>query len=242
MTNAIILSAGQGKRLLPLTESRPKCLLPVAGRTILQWQIDALFKAKIANVYIITGFNSGLVEEAISAGFNDYQSRIDIVFNPFYTVSDNLASCWLAQQAMEKDFILLNGDTLFEPALLERVLQSPTAPVTLTVDQKDRYDGDDMKVELENDRVKSVSKALTKNQTHAESIGLVYFRDNGPELFRQRLNEQIKQDNGLKLWFLSVIDSLAKQALIRACSINGHRWCEIDFINDLEMAEVLFLE
>jgi len=217
-------------------------MLPVSGKTILEWQIYALFEVKIDNVFIITGFNSGLVEESIRGRFNDYQSRLNLVFNPFYLVSDNLASCWLAQHAMEKDFILLNGDTLFEPSLLEHVLQSPTAPVTLAVDQKDQYDGDDMKVELENDRVKSVGKVLTKNQTHAESIGLLYFRENGPELFKRQLNEQIKQDNGLKLWFLSVVDSLAKQSLVRACSINGHRWCEIDFINDLEIAETVFSE
>ncbi len=240
MTNAVILSAGQGKRLLPLTASRPKCMLAVAGKTILQWQLDSLCKANIERIFIVTGFNSDLVEESVPGQYRDCQSRIHIVFNPFYRVCDNLASCWLARHAMEEDFLLINGDTLFETALLEHVLKSPTAPITLTVDQKEHYDGDDMKVELAGSRVKSVSKALTESQTQAESIGLLYFRENGPALFRQQLHKQIKQDDALTRWFLSVIDALARQSFVHACSINGHRWCEIDFIHDLKIAERLF--
>ena len=63
MTNAIILSAGQGKRLLPLTETRPKSMLAVAGKPILEWQVQALLAARIDKLSIITGFNSGLIEE-----------------------------------------------------------------------------------------------------------------------------------------------------------------------------------
>ena len=124
MVNAIILSAGQGKRLLPLTESRPKCMLPVAGKTILEWQVQTLLAANIDKLFIITGFNTELVEEHINKQFSNDLARINIVFNPFYRVSDNLASCWMARHVMDEDFILLNGDTLFEPALLDTVLAS----------------------------------------------------------------------------------------------------------------------
>ena len=236
MTNAIILSAGQGKRLLPLTETYPKCMLPVAGRTILEWQVRALLAAGIGKLFIITGFNSDLVEEHINDRFGADLDRINIVFNPFYNVSDNLASCWMARHAMDEDFILLNGDTLFEPALLDTVLRSPAAPVTLTIDYKDSYDNDDMRVELHDSMVKAVGKTLPDEHTMAESIGLLYFRSEGPGLFRDHLDRQMKQGSSLRLWFLSVVDMLAKQSLVRACSINGHRWCEIDFKRDLEKA------
>ena len=237
MTNAIILSAGQGKRLLPLTETRPKSMLSVAGKPILEWQVQALLAAKIDRLSIITGFNSGLIEEHINDRFGADLDRINIVFNPFYSVSDNLASCWMARHAMDEDFLLLNGDTLFEPALLDTVLNSPAAPVTLTIDYKDRYDNDDMRVELEDSMVRAVSKTLPDEHTMAESIGLLYFRSNGPALFRDHLDRQMKQGSGLRLWFLSVVDALARQSLVRACSINGQRWCEIDFKRDLENAE-----
>ena len=241
MTNAIILSAGQGKRLLPLTEARPKCMLHVAGKSILEWQVQALLAAQIDKLFIITGFNSDLVEAHIHDRFGAEQERINIVYNPFFSISDNLASCWMARHAMDGDFILLNGDTLFEPALLDTVLQSPPAPVTLTVDYKDSYDNDDMRVELHDSMVKAVSKTLPDEHTMAESIGLLYFRGEGPALFREHLDRQMKQGTGLRLWFLSVVDALAKQSLVRACSINGHRWCEIDFKRDLENAERVML-
>lgn len=241
MTNAIILSAGQGKRLLPLTEARPKCMLHVAGKSILEWQVQALLAAQIDKLFIITGFNSDLVEEHIHDRFGAERERINIVYNPFFSISDNLASCWMARHAMDGDFILLNGDTLFEPSLLDTVLRSTPAPVTLTVDYKDRYDNDDMRVELNGSMVKAVSKTLPDEHTMAESIGLLYFRDEGPVLFREHLDRQMKQGTGLRLWFLSVVDALARQSLVRACSINGHRWCEIDFKRDLDNAEKIML-
>ena len=241
MTNAIILSAGQGKRLLPLTEARPKCMLRVAGKTILEWQVQALLSAQIDKLFIITGFNSEMVEEHIQDRFGADENRINIVYNPFYSISDNLASCWMARHAMDGDFILLNGDTLFEPSLLDTVLRSTPAPVTLTVDYKDRYDNDDMRVELQDTMVKNVGKTLPDEHTMAESIGLLYFRGEGPALFRTQLDRQMKQGDGLRLWFLSVVDTLAKQSLVKACSINGHRWCEIDFKRDLDNAEQIML-
>lgn len=241
MTNAVILSAGQGKRLLPLTESRPKCMLPVAGRTILEWQVRTLLAADINKLFIITGFNSDLVEDHVNDRFGADMDRINIIFNPFYGVSDNLASCWMARRAMAGDFILLNGDTLFEPALLDAVLKSPEAPVTLTIDYKDSYDNDDMRVELRDSMVTAVSKTLPDEHTMAESIGLLYFRGDGPALFRDRLDRQMKRGDGLRLWFLSVVDGLAGESLVQACSINGHRWCEIDYKRDLEKAEDVVL-
>ncbi len=237
MTNAIILSAGQGKRLLPLTEARPKCMLPVAGTTILEWQVQTLLAADINKLFIITGFKSNLVEECVNNRFGADRDRINIVYNPFYAVSDNLASCWMARHAMTGDFILVNGDTLFEPALLDTVLKSPEAPITLTIDYKDRYDNDDMRVELQDSMVKAVGKTLPDEHTMAESIGLLYFRGAGPALFSQCLDRQMKQGDGLRLWFLSVVDDLAGQSLVRACSIAGRRWCEIDFKKDLDRAE-----
>ena len=214
-------------------------MLPVAGKTILEWQVQTLLAGKIDKLFIITGFNAELVEEHINKQFSNDLARINMLFNPFHRVSDNLASCWMARHVMDEDFILLNGDTLFEPSLLDTVLNSPPAPVTLTIDYKDSYDDDDMRVELHDSLVKSVSKTLTDDQTRAESIGLLYFRENGPALFRDHLNRQMKQGEGLRLWFLSVIDLLAKQSLVRSCSINGHRWCEIDFKKDLEDAEAV---
>lgn len=237
---AIILSAGQGRRLLPLTENSPKCLLPVAEKPVLAWQIDALLASGIDEIIIVAGFQVGLIEALLHDQYADH-AHIRIVFNPFYEVADNLASCWLARDAMNGEFLLLNGDTVIEPALVSQVLNSLVAPITLSVDFKESYDADDMKVQLGADGwVKQVSKIVPPPEIDAESIGLTYFRGEGAAEFRQAIEEALRHPAELKSWYLSIIDKLADQHLVNACSVQGYRWCEIDFIEDLSRAGMLF--
>ncbi len=239
---AIILSAGQGRRLLPLTENMPKCLLPVSEKPVLAWQIDALLAVDINDITIITGFQVALIEALLQQRYANYP-KIKILFNPFYEVADNLASCWIARAEMHGDFLLLNGDTVIESALLSKVLNSEPAPITLSVDDKDTYDADDMKVQLDADRwVKQVSKIVPPHQVNAESIGLIYFRGQGVHMFRDAVEVALRHPAELKSWYLSIIDRLAQQHLVNSCSIKGFRWCEIDFIEDLARAGIIFSE
>ena len=237
---AIILSAGQGRRLLPLTEDLPKCLLPVAGKPVIEWQIDALLAVGIDEITIVAGFHVDLVEALLKQRYGNYP-QIKIFFNPFFEAADNLASCWLVRAMMDDNFLLLNGDTLFDVALIAKVLESKSSPIPLIVDVKNNYDSDDMKVQLDGDGwVKQVSKLLPANEIDAESIGLIYFREQGPQQFSEALEKALRQPARLKSWYLSIIDELADQKLVNSCSIAGHRWCEIDFIEDLAKAGMLF--
>ena len=118
---AVILSAGQGKRLLPLTADMPKCLLPFAGRSILEWQIRALAANGVGEVFVVTGFKTEAVEEAIAA-MPDIGPMVRVILNPFYAVADNVGSCYVARGEMEGEFILMNGDTLMGPDVIGRAL------------------------------------------------------------------------------------------------------------------------
>jgi len=241
-TKAVILSAGQGRRLLPFTENSPKCLLPISGKTIIEWQIDALLSTGIEEISIVTGFQAGLVEALLQQRYPDHK-QIRTIFNPFFEVADNLASCWIARSVMDCDFLLLNGDTVFDVSLLTQVLESESAPITLSIDYKKIYDADDMKVELdEKGWVKHVNKTLPKNRIDAESIGLIYFRSNGPKLFCDAVEEALRYPAELKSWYLTIIDALAGKHLVNVCAISGHRWCEIDYSSDLTKAQELFSE
>ncbi len=238
---AIILSAGQGRRLLPLTENTPKCLLPVSGIPVIEWQIDALLACGIKEITIVAGFQAGLIETLLQQHYTDDTLLINVLFNPFFEVADNLASCWLARSIMNRDFLLLNGDTVIESALVTQVLDSEPAPITLSIDYKNTYDADDMKVQLDaHGWVQQVSKILPVNQIDAESIGLVYFRALGPQYFREAVESALRHPAELKSWYLSIIDKLAKKHWVNSCSVAGHRWCEIDFIEDLARASMLF--
>lgn len=241
-TKAVILSAGQGRRLLPLTENSPKCLLPISGKTIIEWQIDALLAAGIEEISVVTGFQTGLVEALLQQRYPGHK-QISTLFNPFFEVADNLASCWIARSVMDCDFLLLNGDTVLDVPLLIQVLESKPAPITLSIDYKKTYDADDMKVQLdEKGLVKHVNKTLPKDQIDAESIGLIYFRSNGPLLFRDAVEEALRYPTELKSWYLTIIDALAGKHLVNVCAVSGHRWCEIDYASDLIKAQELFSE
>src|SRR5215470_13897328 len=238
---AVILSAGQGSRLLPLTADRPKCLLPLGPKSLIEWQIDILSRCGVDEVVVVLGFRATLVE-AVLAKLARPELRIRTLFNPFYNVADNLGSCWLARNEMAGDFLLLNGDTLFESAVVERLLDSPAAPITVTIDRKAAYDADDMKVHLEGTRLLDIGKTLPRAITDGESIGLLLFRGAGPELFVEATERALRTAEGLKSFYLRVIDQLAKSHRVETATIEGLAWGEVDYPADLQRAEQLVVE
>jgi choline kinase len=142
---------------------------------------------------------------------------------------------------MDHDFLLLNGDTIFDKALLIQVLNSASTPITLSVSHKPSYDTDDMKVQLdENGWVRHVSKNLSAGQIDCESIGLIFFRERGPQLFSNAVEDALRDQARLNCWYLSIVDALASRQLVSTCPVPGHLWCEIDFAGDLARAEALF--
>ncbi len=231
----IILSAGQGKRLLPLTSKTPKCLLDICGKTLLEWQVETLTREHIDDIVVVTGYGAHKVEQLVQRRLGQY--RIRTFYNPDYATADNLVSCWKVRHEMDQDFILLNGDTLFEPAVLAKLLASPPSPITVTVSSKKKYDSDDMKVITKAGRLMRIGKQLPAEQVSAESIGLIYFRGRGPEIFRSALRQAIDQPEYNKKWYLSVIDQIAPNTPVMTCSITGLSWCEIDYPKDLKLAE-----
>jgi choline kinase len=159
------------------------------------------------------------------------------VYNAAYAVSDNLVSCWAAQDEMKEDFVLLNGDTLFEEAVLKRLLEMGDRPVTVVVSQKSEYDADDMKVELDGYRLVKIGKDLIADQVDGESIGMILFRDRGPVMFRDAIEKALGDPSSQTKWYLSVIDEMARKIPVWTCSINGLQWCEVDYRADLKQAE-----
>ncbi len=236
---AIILAAGRGSRLLPLTETLPKCLLPVAGTTVLSLQLDTLERAGVDEAVIITGFMAGSVEAEIADRTGPM--RVQTLFNPFYQVADNLASCWMARDFMDGDFLLINGDTLFEQALAESVIKSPANNIQVTIDKKAAYDSDDMKVTLDGTALTAIGKTLEAYETNGESIGFLRFMLEGPDLFRAKLHQMMRTGDGVKAWFLSAIDALAKTGTdVATHSIEGLTWAELDTMEDYDAIKALF--
>jgi len=231
---AIVLSAGRGTRLLPWTADVPKCLVAVDGkRSLLEVQLSTLAACGVREAVVAVGFGASQVEAFLRD--NPVPGiRGRAIYNPFYALTENLATCWMARSEMVEDFVLLNGDTLFEPAVLDRLLASPVAPVTLAIDQKAAYDDDDMKVSLNGGRrLRAVSKTLDPSVVDGESIGLMVFRGDGPRLFCDALEQAVRSPSALSSWYLSVVAQLAQRARVETQAITNLWWREIDTPADL---------
>jgi choline kinase len=235
---AIILAAGQGRRLLPWTHDIPKCLLPFAGRPLLDWQLAALAANHVDEAVVVTGFAASEVEREIER-LAPPGLKVTPLFNPFFGVADNIASCWAAREYLSGEVAIINGDTLFEPAVLERVHARASRPLTITIDVKSSYDADDMKVQLAGDTVLRIGKILPAEGTDAESIGILMLKGLGGPLFATAIEAVMRQPRGVSRWYLSAVDDLAGRGVVGAISIAGLGWTEVDYPGDIGRAELL---
>jgi len=237
---AIILSAGQGSRLGHMTDDRPKCLIEFAGRSLLDRQLDTLAANGVDEAVVVTGFHDELVNAAIdrrrAAGEGP---SVRTVFNPFYKVADNLGSLFIAREEITGELLVWNGDTLVSEALMARVVDHDCQGICVTIDRKERYDEDDMKVITDPDgRLRAIGKRISEG-VNAESIGLLAFRAGGAERFRAAIDKAMRTSEGTTIWYLRVIHHLAQNGEVGTLDIKGEEWGEVDFPEDVAAAEEL---
>ncbi len=233
---AIILSAGQGSRLGHLTSDRPKCLIEFGGRTLLDRQFDTLEANGVHEVVVVTGFHDDLVEAAISRRSGG--PGVTTVYNPFFKVADNTGSLYMARAHLTGDCLVWNGDTLVSNALMAKVLGNKQSGICVTIDRKDGYDEDDMKVVEAGGRLKQIGKRIGAG-VNAESIGLLAFRSGGAEQFASAIDGAIRTPEGTTIWYLRVIHQIAQASEVWTLDINGEEWGEVDFPADVQGAQAL---
>ncbi len=240
MKKAIILSAGQGSRLGHLTDNKPKCLIDFNGRTLLDRQLDALAANGVEEAVVVTGFRDDQIEAALKRR-GDVSPRVRTIYNPFYKVADNLGSLFVAKAEIEGDVLVWNGDTLVSEELMARVVGNRDQQgICVTIDRKDGYDEDDMKVVVDDaGRLHSIGKRLDLGEVNAELIGLLAFRGAGAQTFRHAIERAIRTAEGTTIWYLRVIHQIAQEAPVWTLDINGHEWGEVDFPEDVESAQAL---
>jgi L-glutamine-phosphate cytidylyltransferase len=231
---AIILSAGQGSRLGHLVDDKPKCLIDFNGRSLLDRQLDTLEANGVHDAVVVTGFHDELVSEAIARRSGG--PKVRTIYNPFYKVADNTGSLFMAREELSGDCLVWNGDTLVSRALMRRVVANDRSGICVTIDRKDSYDEDDMKVVEEGGRLKAIGKRLPMASVNAESIGLLAFRSGGAEQFREAIDRAMRTPEGTTIWYLRVIHQLARSADVWTFDIEGEEWGEVDFPADVEDA------
>jgi L-glutamine-phosphate cytidylyltransferase len=231
--HAVILAAGTGSRLMPLTRNTPKSLLDLGnGYTLLERQLQALAANDVHDVTIVTGYKG----EQIEAKIRDYaEFNFRVTFNPVYRLTNQLVSAWMGLKDLTGPVVLINGDDLFRPEVLGRLL-SHGGDISLTICRKGAYADEDMKVITDGEGVIDIGKDIDVQRANGESIGVIHFSKRGVTEINRQLLAMLRREENLHMFFPASL-----RELIRAGHFVGYvecsedEWSEVDFHPDLQV-------
>ncbi len=235
---AVILAAGTGSRLRPLTDDRPKPLVPLGSGTILSRAVDALVGAGVSRLVVATGYKEHALRHALA------ESSLEVTFcpNPDYAATQNSVSLALCRDAVGGDsFFRLDGDVVFDAEILSR-LNSSSAYISAAVDRERKLDDEAMKVRLErgSQDIAAFGKGIPLSESGGESIGIERIDSSACEELFDAL-DGARAAGDTHLYYEDVYSRLIlRGARVRAVDITGLRWCEVDSLEDLDQARELF--
>jgi len=231
----IILAAGKGERLYPLTKNTPKPLIDLGdGETLLEKQLKSLSESHVVDEVIIV---IGYLYEQIESKLKNFNTDLKITtyYNPFYDKSNNLITLWLSKYDMNEDFLIANGDNLFTSDVVSDLVNNTNDGIYVTICYRDDLGEEDMKVNLdENKKILRVSKEIVSGVV--ESVGLVKVQGEKYRKIYQDVLEQLARNKEYmnKFW-LETFNVLADKGVeINSFEIDKNKWREIDFHFDLK--------
>lgn len=232
---ALILAAGLGTRLAPITDDFPKCMTEVAeGKTIIEKQIENLHYVGIFEITVISGYKSDILRNFL---LSKYQN-INIIESVDYKTTNNMFSAFLGKPYVSgHNFLMMNADVFFDVSVLESLLEFDSQDAVVT--DIGRYIEESMKVVEESGRLVKISKTISPQDALGSSIDVYKFSPRGGQLFFSKCNEYINEKKELKLWSEVALNDIMPSADFKACPLNG-RWFEIDNHEDLLQARKLF--
>jgi choline kinase len=231
----IILAAGVGSRLRPLTDRMPKCLVPVAERPVLGWQLEAFLAAGASQITVVAGYRSHDVIEFC----RPYGSTVRVLVNSAYETTNNMVSLRLGlsdQQGLP--MVVSNGDVVFDPWI---ALSMMSHDADLIAVQGGRYIEESMKVVADGDgRVRELSKKISAERAYGVSIDLYRFSATGIRAVCDAADAFIDRQGETNLWTEAAIDAALPKFDMRMFEIGNRPWIEIDNADDLAEGERLF--
>jgi len=230
----IILAAGKGTRLRPVTNEVPKCLTPVGGRTILEWQINTAKRVGIKEIVVVGGYKYEKIDT----------SDIKLILNDSYNTSNMVESLKCAEKEFEGGFILSYGDILYEDHVLEEMMGFQDC-ITIASDMDwEKYwsmrfkdplmDAEKFKFAKDNYVAQVGGKAQALNEIDSQYIGLLSFPKNGVSVLNDWFSSSYSDVNIYMTDMLT--DMINSGELVKAHRIYRD-WLEIDNLKDLAIAE-----
>jgi Predicted sugar nucleotidyltransferases len=221
-----------------MTIDKPKCLVQLGQRTILDHQIDALRAVGICDITVIGGYRYDRLAAHVMAMSPD--QRPHLIENPFWATTNSIGSVWLARPWLSGPFCLLNGDTIFEPSLMAEALSSARPGINLVIEQGP-VEADDMRVAFTHNRVVTVSKLLSPVIGTARSLGIILSPDSGGRAYLDALEAVMREPHGEHSFHHDVVNRLAQHLVVHPLIVKDHAWQEIDQPSDLAAWEARLL-
>ena len=233
---ALILAAGLGTRLAPITNDMPKSLVPVNGMPILIKQIENLLKNGVTDITIISGYKAEILEHVVHERYPD----IRIIENEEYSDTNNMYSAYLGRKAVEGcNFLMMNADVFFDSSVIEALLSCASENAIVT--DIGTFLEESMKVIEKNGTLVQISKTITQKDALGTSIDVYKFSAMGGKAFFRKCAEYIEDRKELKQWSEVALNDILSEVEFKACPLKG-RWVEIDNHDDLAAAKALFKE
>lgn len=231
---ALILAAGLGSRLAPITNNLPKSLVPVNGTPILFKQIDNLLKNGVNDITIVSGYKAEVLEIVVHKKY----PNVKIIESVDYATTNNMYSAYLGIKSVGLDgFLMMNADVFFDCSVIAALLlwRSENAIVT----DIGQYNEESMKVIQKNNKIVAISKQISREDALGSSIDVYKFGPKAAKAFFEKCKEYIEEKKELKKWSEVALNDILNDVEFEACPLVG-RWFEIDNHDDLAAAEKLF--
>jgi L-glutamine-phosphate cytidylyltransferase len=232
---AILLAAGRSTRLYPITLATPKCLLEVGGRTLLEYQLDALDKCGVTEVVVVTGYFCEMIEAKFAEVEGRYSFSTKFVYNTRFAETNNIYSLWTAKDAARgSDFLVMHADVLFHSDILVNCCKN-NGEIVLVADK--HLHEETMKLKVDGTRVTSVGKHVHMDEASGTFLGIAKFSDDAGRLMFDELDRVIRAGDTNAYFTLALMGLIANGIDIAVSWTDSLAWIEVDFPEELEQAE-----
>lgn len=221
---AILLAAGRGTRISRMVQDVPKSTLPINGAPLIRHTAQMLLDEGM-EVIVCIGYRRDDVEAALD-GLN-----VKYYFNPFYDVTNSIASLWFARNEINEDMLIMNADVYFSKELLHKLLTDRNQ-VVMAMDTG-RIEVGDYFFQVINGCVKKYGKDLPRSERTCEYVGVAKIDKAFNKKFVTQMDKLINEQHH-DMWWENVLYSLTEKEDIHTLDVRGIFWSEIDYFDDYE--------